>query len=286
VDDVRSAAPGKGCTCTRGPAYYVVVSLDGGGIAREAVGHNRKEAERRLRAIEVRVDQDVYEPADNVTFAGWCDAWLSGLRRKETTRRSYRPSLEYAKQAIGQKPTPEVTTSDVRAFLEHIERVHKSRKPSRQISSTTLAKHLRHLGACLQAAKLEGKIAENPVRLLAPSARPKPTRKRPSYFTNDELAHLWPQLLQPAVNSYLCRTVRAARSHRAHRRQHPRIFLALMRHSLLLPANTACNQRTFSRLHTSTRGLRPLMFAALSGLAARRGVDGSSPSEGSVRSSC
>jgi integrase len=201
-----AAAPGKGCTCTRGPAYYVVVSLDGGGLAREPVGHNRKEAERRLRAIEVRVDQDVYEPADNVTFAEWCDAWLRGLRRKETTRRSYRPSLEYAKQAIGQKPLRKVTTSDVRAFLEHIERVHKSRKPSRQISSTTLAKHLRHLGACLQAAKLEGKIAENPVRLLAPGARPKPTRKRPSYFTNDELARLWPQLLQPAVNSYLCRT--------------------------------------------------------------------------------
>jgi hypothetical protein len=76
------AAPEKGCTCTRGPAYYVVVSLDGGGLAREPVGHNRKEAERRLRAIEVRVDQDVYEPADNVTFAEWCDAWISGLRRK------------------------------------------------------------------------------------------------------------------------------------------------------------------------------------------------------------
>ena len=81
-----------------------------------------------MRVIEVRVDQDVYEPADNVTFAEWCDSWLSGLRRKETTRRSYRPSLEYGKQAIGQKPLRKVTTSDVRAFLEHIERVHKSRK--------------------------------------------------------------------------------------------------------------------------------------------------------------
>ena len=75
-----AAAPGRGCTCKRGPAYYVVVSLEGGGLGREPVGHNRKEAERRLRATEVRVDQSVYEPVDNITFSAWCDTWLNGLR--------------------------------------------------------------------------------------------------------------------------------------------------------------------------------------------------------------
>ena len=88
-----------------------------------------------------------------------------------------------------------MTTEDVRAFLDHIEKVNKTKTPPREVSSTTLAKHLRHLGACLQAAKLEGKLAENPVRLLAPGARPKATRKRPSYFTNDELARLWRKLI-------------------------------------------------------------------------------------------
>jgi integrase len=199
-----AAAPGRGCTCKSGPAYYVVVSTDGG-LVREPVGHNRKEAERRLRAVAVRIDEDAYQPPDNVPFSDWCDAWLNGLRRKETTRRTYRSSLEYAKQAIGQKPLRKVTTSDVRAFLDHIEQVNKSKTPPRKISSTTLAKHLRHLGACLQAAKLEGKIGENPARLLAPSARPKSNKKRPSYFTNDELGPLWPQLTEPAVLSYLCR---------------------------------------------------------------------------------
>jgi site-specific recombinase XerD len=159
------------------------VSLDGGGLAREPVGHNRKEAERRLRAIEVRLDQNVFEPVDNIAFVDWCDTWLNSLRRKETTRRTYRSSLEYAKQAAGRKPLRKVTTEDVRAFLDYIEKVNKSKTPPREVSSTTLAKHLRHLGACLQAAKLEGKLSENPVRLLAPGARPKSTRKRPSYFT-------------------------------------------------------------------------------------------------------
>jgi integrase len=174
-------------------------------VSREPVGHNRKEAERRLREIEVRLDQNVFAPVDNIAFADWCETWLNGLRRKETTRRTYRSSLEYAKQAVGRKPLRKVTTEDVRAFLDHIEKVNKSKTPPREVSSTTLAKHLRHLGACLQAAKLEGKLSENPVRLLAPGARPKSTRKRPSYFTNEELGRLWRKLDELPVVSYLCR---------------------------------------------------------------------------------
>jgi integrase len=98
-----------------------------------------------------------------------------------------------------------VTTSDVRAFLDHIERVNRSRQRPREVSPTTLAKHLRHLGACLQAAKAERLIAENPVRLLAPSARPKSQKKRPSYFTNAELRRLWPELADRPTISFLCR---------------------------------------------------------------------------------
>ena len=52
-----AAAPGRGCTCKPGPMYHVV-SRAGGRLVREPVGHNRKEAERRLRAIEVEIDQD------------------------------------------------------------------------------------------------------------------------------------------------------------------------------------------------------------------------------------
>jgi integrase len=98
-----------------------------------------------------------------------------------------------------------VTTSDVRAVLDHIERVNRSKPRPRDISQTTLAKHLRHLGACLQRATAERLITENPVRLLAPSARPKGQKKRPSYFTNSELRRLWPQLDERPTISFLCR---------------------------------------------------------------------------------
>jgi len=78
---------------------YHAVSRVNGRLVREPMGHNRKEAERRMRAIQVQIDQNVYDPPENVDFSEWCDRWLAGLRREETTRRTYRSSLTYAKQA-------------------------------------------------------------------------------------------------------------------------------------------------------------------------------------------
>jgi hypothetical protein len=65
-------------------------------VVREPVGHNRREAERRLRAIQVEIDQEQYLPPENVSFTEWADRWLAGLRREETTRRTYQSSLVYA----------------------------------------------------------------------------------------------------------------------------------------------------------------------------------------------
>ena len=128
-----AAAPGSGCTCKSGPMYHVV-SRSGGRLVREPIGHNRREAERRLRAIQVEIDQEQYSPPENVSFTEWADRWLAGLRREETTRRTYQSSLVYAKQVIGNKPLRKVTTSDVRAFLDHIERVNRSREtPARRL---------------------------------------------------------------------------------------------------------------------------------------------------------
>jgi integrase len=182
---------------------YHVVSRSGARLVREPVGHNRREAERRLRAIGVQIDDATYTPPENVGFSEWADRWLAGLRREETTRRTYAASLGYAKQALANKLLRKLTPSDVRSFLEYVERVNRDRK--RAVSSTTLAKHLRHLAVCLQAAKAERLLTENPVRLLAPSAKPRPQKKRPSYFTDDELAHLWRQLEESPLYSHLCR---------------------------------------------------------------------------------
>ena len=197
-------AADKRCSCKPGPMFHVVSRVDGR-LVREPVGHNRKLAERALRKVQVQLDENTYQAPQSVSFADWADRWLEGLRRQETTRQTYRSSLSYAKAVLGKKPLRKLTTTDVRAYLDHVERANRTRKRAREVSPTTLAKHLRHLGACLQAAKAERLIAENPVRLLASSAKPKAAKKRPSYFTDEELARLWPEVAERPVYSHLCR---------------------------------------------------------------------------------
>jgi integrase len=90
----------------------------------------------------------------------------------------------------------------VRRFLDLIRddiRKRRSRKrkpddPPPEVAPATLAKHLRQLGSCLQAAVQEGYASENPVRMLHKTARPRVAKSRPAYYTDDELARLWPEL--------------------------------------------------------------------------------------------
>jgi integrase len=64
----------------------------------------------------------------------------------------------------------------------------------RGCSASTRAKHLRVLGACLQAAVFYRYAESNPVRELPPSQRPRPDRKEAAYFENDELPRLFSHL--------------------------------------------------------------------------------------------
>jgi integrase len=61
----------------------------------------------------------------------------------------------------------------------------------RGCSPSTRAKHLRVLGACLQAAVSYRYADSNPVRELPPAQRPRPERKEAAYFENDELPRLF-----------------------------------------------------------------------------------------------
>jgi len=173
--------------------YHAVTRVDGR-LVREPVGHNRKNAERALTKIQGQVDEDNYEPPRPVTFGQWADTFLESLRRRPTTKATYAVTLTYARAVFGIKKIRKLRASDVRAFLEHVERSNRSREKPRDVSSATLAKHLRQLAVCLEAAKVEGLIAENPVQQLHSSAKPKADERPPSYFTDDELPRLWPEL--------------------------------------------------------------------------------------------
>jgi integrase len=64
----------------------------------------------------------------------------------------------------------------------------------RGCSPSTRAKHLRVLGACLQAAVFYRFADSNPVRELPPAQRPRPERKEAAYFENQELPRLFAHL--------------------------------------------------------------------------------------------
>jgi integrase len=182
----------NGCTCEKpGPLYYSVTRVDGK-LVREPIGHNRRNAERELTKVQAAVNEDTYEPPSPVTFDQWADQFLAGLRRRPTTHRQYAVTLNYARAVFGPKKLRKLTAADVRALLEHVEEANRKRK--RKTSQATLAKHLRQLSTCLEAARVEGLLPVNPVRRMHSSSKPKAATKPPSYFTDDELPRLWPEL--------------------------------------------------------------------------------------------
>lgn len=172
----------EGCTCPKGPLYHVTTWHERK-LVREPVGHNRKTAERALRKTGVDVDEGSYQVQKNIRFRDWADEWQkNALRRpKENTRRSYNATLDYAKEAFGDKSVRTLGPTDMDRFLALMEKA----------SDSTRAKHLRVLGACLQVALTRGYAARNPVRRLTAQERPRAAKREAAYFETEELPKLF-----------------------------------------------------------------------------------------------
>ena len=134
-----------------------------------------------------------------LTFAAWSEKFLHDLRRRDTTRDQYKTTIKFAKETFGEKKLHAIGPADVTAMLERIEAEYRSRHkrcdPERRPSEATLAKHLRQLSVVLEAARMVGQISSNPVDRLPKTSKPKARRGAPSYFTDSELARLWPELV-------------------------------------------------------------------------------------------
>ena len=145
----------------------------------------------------------------DISFDEWADAWLESFRGKQTTRMNYTGTIDYAKATFGARKVRDLAPSDIERFLMRIreanERPATETEPGRDVAPATLAKHLRRLGACLAAAIPEYATA-NPVRLLHKTKRPKVAKSRPAYFTDAELARLWPELEYRQVMLALAKT--------------------------------------------------------------------------------
>lgn len=131
------------------------------------------------------------EPA----ILGVGNRWLASLERKPSTVGSYRSTIAHAQKTFGTKYVSRLSPDDIADFNRILR--------ERGCSPSTRAKHLRVLGACLQAAVFYRLCASNPVRELPPAHRPRPERKEAAYFENDELPRLFARLSDASANT-LC----------------------------------------------------------------------------------
>jgi integrase len=171
-----------GCTCPHGPFYYVVVR-QGDASHKEPVGRDRRQAEIALRRLAAAIEDGEYRPRPTIGFSEWADRWLASLERKPSTVGSYRSTIVHAKEAFGGQRVRRIGADDIAQFNLMLR--------ERGCSPSTRAKHLRVLGACMQAAVFYRFADSNPVRELPPAQRPRPERKEAAYFENHELPRLF-----------------------------------------------------------------------------------------------
>jgi integrase len=125
-------------------------------------------------------------PHNDLSFRDWAERWLETLERKSTTIGSYRSTIRHAKRVFGPTSVSQLSVEDVARFNTDLR--------EQGCSSSTRAKHLRVLGACLQAAVSYRYADRNPVRELPSAQRPRPERKEAAYFENAELPRLFDAL--------------------------------------------------------------------------------------------
>jgi integrase len=178
-----------GSAYANGPVHYVLFDARVG--SPERITHETDSASGRPAADVKKVDRHPPE----VRFSDWGDRWLESLERKPSTVGSYRSTIEHAKRTFGAKYVDGLGPDDIAHFNGILR--------ERGCSPSTRAKHLRVLGACLQAAVFYRLCESNPVRELPPAHRPRPERKEAAYFENEELPRLFEQL-NDASSKALC----------------------------------------------------------------------------------
>jgi len=183
----------EGCTCPDGPLYYVVVRT-GEQSHKEPVGRDPREAEIVFHRLAAEIDRGHHRPRLNIAFSDWADQWLAALERKPSTVSSYRSTVVHAKDVFGSQRVRALGAEDIARFNLILR--------DKGCSPSTRAKHLRVLGACLQAAIFYRYAESNPVRELPPAQRPRPERKEAAYFENGELPSLFNHLREEPYRTF------------------------------------------------------------------------------------
>lgn len=170
------------------PSYTILVRT-AAGFDRHPSGANKREAEQLRDKLSVGVFEGSYAAPKKIKFGEWADGWVESLERKENTKRDYRRTVAYAKEAFGERQVRTIGPGDVSKFNALLR--------DRGSSASTRAKHLRVLGACLQSALVHGYAGKNPVRSLPPSEKPRVEHKEAAYFEIRELKKIIGEIQDP-----------------------------------------------------------------------------------------
>lgn len=190
---LATAPTGKsrnGCTCKPGPSYYTFHRDRAGKPVKGERVKDRQIAKRALTAKQHEIDEDrvgVSRP-DGRTFSAWADEYLTIIEkngRKASTLAGYMPTVRYCEPLFGSTLLRGVGNPELRRLVDAI-RANKG-------TDATVSKHLRHVGAILQAAVDDGLIAESPMPRFKKSLRLK-VAGGVEPFTDPELAKLWARM--------------------------------------------------------------------------------------------
>lgn len=188
-DPRRAIDRSGGSAYADGPVHYVLFDARVG--SSERITHETGISSRLPAADVKKLDRH----QSKVRFSDWADRWLESLERKPSTVGSYRSTIAHAKKTFGAKYVDGLGADDIAHFNKILR--------EGGLSPSTRAKHLRVLGACLQAAVFYRLCESNAVRELPPAHRPRPERKEAAYFENEELPRLFAQT-NDASSKTLC----------------------------------------------------------------------------------
>jgi integrase len=181
-----------GCKCK--PSYYVSYRDRSGRPVKSKRVTDRRVAQEALTAAQAGLDAGRAGIAKrvDVTFDEWAATWEASLElanRRASTVRTYLLSVGFGREAFGSLYLHEIGNEKLRQLVRKLK--------ARKMRDVTIAKHLRHLSACFEAALAEPEntgLEHNPVGRFRRSFVLNVQPSEANYFTDGELAKLWAQL--------------------------------------------------------------------------------------------
>ncbi len=156
----------------------------------KTVGQKLAEARRQRDLLSAKAHRGELPAPSQLTFSELAETWIQGFEaqvrsgeRGERTLEHYRYHLDrHLVPTLGRKRLQELSTDDCAQLIATMR--------AKGLSPKTIAGALVPLGRVLSLALRRGLIADNPLRRLEQSERPRPQRREQRVLTHAEISNL------------------------------------------------------------------------------------------------